>query len=457
MNMGKDLPVVAICGRTNVGKSTLFNRLAESKKAIVSSLPGTTRDLNYAQIAWNGKKFELIDTGGLDVFDVKDLEKNIKLQIEAALENADLVLYVIDGQESLYQEDKHAVRRLVRQKKPVIVGINKIDNQKLRAKVDPAAARLGARHAVPFSAHNGSGTGDLLDEIVRLLPKKKIGKKEDNHLKLAIVGRPNVGKSSLLNSILGEEKVVVSEIPHTTRDINDIEFTYKKNDYMLIDTAGIRKKAKVGKWKDKRVSDIEKQAVGSSLHAIKNADVVFLVLEAQKKVSDQDKKISRLAVDNSRGLVIVINKWDLIEDKTEKTYDEYVKYFHQHLPWLSWAPMIFISAKEGQRVRQILELARDVHKNQSLKIPDKELDEILRIIIGKYRPKQAQTVTFGQKKKRLDVDALEQIGIDPPTFRLVTPKPKNMPKALPKLIEKHLREKYDFMGTAMNIIIEESK
>ncbi|MBU0732010.1 ribosome biogenesis GTPase Der [Patescibacteria group bacterium] len=455
--MKKKLPIVAICGRTNVGKSTLFNRLSETKKAITSPMPGTTRDLNYAEIAWGGKNFDLIDTGGLDVFDVKDLEKNIKLQIETALKKADLILFTIDGQENLVPQDKQIIRELVRQKKPVIIGINKIDNQQYRKKIDPAFERLGAKYSVPFSGHNGSGTGDLLDEIVKLLPQAKPREETEEYLKLAIVGRPNVGKSSLLNSILGEEKVVVSEIPHTTRDINDIEFTYKDKDYLLIDTAGIRKKAKVGKWKDKRVSAIEKEAVGSSLYAIKNADVVFLVLEAQKRLSDQDKKISQLAVDNSRGLVIVVNKWDLIEDKTEKTYNEYIKYFHQNLPWLAWAPMIFISALERQRVHEILELAQEVYEHQSKEVPQEELDQLLAMVIGKYRPKQKQTITFGQKKKRLMIDTLEQIDVNPPTFRLITPKPKNMPKAFPRLIEKHLREKYDFLGTAIKIFIEESE
>ncbi|MFH1536967.1 MAG: ribosome biogenesis GTPase Der [Patescibacteria group bacterium] len=454
--MKKNKPIVAICGRTNVGKSTLFNKLSESHKAITSSLAGTTRDLNYAEIAWAGKKFELIDTGGFDIFDVKDLENNIKKQIEITVKKADLILFIVDGQQGLLPQEKQILKKLVRDHKKIVLGINKIDNQQLRKKIDPDFDRLGVKNKIEFSGKNGSGTGDLLDVLTSLLPKTSTKTKpETDFLKLAIVGKPNVGKSSLLNAILGEEKVVTSEVAHTTRDINDIEFKYKDKDFLLIDTAGIRKKAKVGKWKDKLLSQIEKQSVQASLNTLKDADVVLLVLEAQKKVSDQDKRISQLAVDHSKGLIIVINKWDLIDEKTESTINEFTKYFHVHLPFLAWAPMIFISALEKQRVRKILDLALEVKTNQDLEIPQTELDDLLTLVIIRYKPKQRQTITYGQHKKMLILKSLTQIGTSPPTFRLKTPKPKNVSPAIPKLIEKHLREKYDFLGTTIKIRIEE--
>ncbi|MBU0671257.1 MAG: ribosome biogenesis GTPase Der [Patescibacteria group bacterium] len=447
---------VAICGRTNAGKSTLFNKLSESNKAIISSLPGTTRDLNYAPISWTGKHYEIIDTGGIDIFDEKELESNIKKQIAAAQKAASVILYTVDGHENLSEADKKIIKKLVRKKTNFILVVNKIDSKKIQEKADPNFERLGVEHVAYVSSKNGSGTGDLLDIINKHLPEAKAKELKENVLKLAIVGKPNVGKSSLLNAILGEDKVVVSDIPHTTRDINDIEFAYKNKNYLLIDTAGLRKKAKVGNWKDKRIAHIERQSVRSTLTTIEEADVVFLVLEAQKNVSDQDKKISQLAVNNSKGLIIVINKWDLIEDKTDKTYDEFIKYFHNHLPFLSWAPMIFISAKEKQRVHAILELAQEVHQNQNLEILSQELDQILNLVMKKYKPKQSQTITFGQKKKPLVLESLTQVDKSPPTFILKTPKPKNVPQAMPNIIEKHLREEFEFLGTPIKIIIEES-
>lgn len=447
---------VAICGRTNAGKSTLFNKLSESHKAIISSLPGTTRDLNYAPVSWTGKHYEIIDTGGIDIFDEQELETNIKKQIATAQKAASVLLYTVDGQEKLSEADKKIIKKLVRKKTNFILVVNKIDSKKIQEKTDPNFERLGVEHVAYVSSKNGLGTGDLLDVINQHLPKTKPVEEEKDLLKLAIVGKPNVGKSSLLNAILGEDKVVVSDIPHTTRDVNDIEFNYKDKDYLLIDTAGLRKKAKVGKWKDKRIANIERQSVKSTLATIQDADVVFLVLEAQKNVSDQDKKISQLAVNNSKGLVIVINKWDLVDDKTDKTYDEFIKYFHNHLPFLAWAPMIFISAKEKQRVRKILELAQEVHAHQNLEIPTQELDQILHVVMKKYKPRQSQTITFGQKKKPLILESLTQVDKSPPTFILKTPKPKNVPRAIPNIIEKQLREEYEFLGTTIRIIIEES-
>lgn len=453
------LPQVVICGRTNVGKSTLFNRLSETKKALVSDLAGTTRDRNFATIEWQGKKFELIDTGGLDIFDQPELVTNIKKQITAALQQASLVLFVIDGQEDLLPQDRKIAKEIRDLKKPVILGINKIDSLKLDKQIDPKIHQLNFDHHAAFSASNGSRTGDLLDLITEVLPNKKQPLDEEiRPTKIAIIGQPNVGKSSLLNAIIGEERVVVSEIAHTTRDINDIEFEYKKNPFLLIDTAGMRRKARVGNWKGKEkklLGRIEKEGVKASLHSVEQADVVVLVLEAQREVEAQDKSLIKLISQRARGLIVVINKWDLIKDKETNTYQEYEKYFRKSLPFINWAPMIFISAITKTRTKKVLDLALQITENQTREISRVQLRDAFEHMMNKYKPLQRQTITHGQRKKELRLGGLLQTGIRPPTFWLKSKNPKTVSPALVKIMEKMLREKYDFTGT--QIIISTQK
>ncbi len=453
----KKLPRVVICGRTNVGKSTLFNRLAETKKAIVSDLAGTTRDRNFAKVAWQNKEFELIDTGGLDIFDEPELEQNIKKQIQIALQQASVVIFVMDGKMDLLPQDKEIAKNLLELKKPVVLAINKIDSLKDQHKVDADVHKLKFKHSQICSGLNGLGTGDLLDVITDLLPKQKLADEEKESTKIAIIGQPNVGKSSLLNAIIGEERVVVSEIAHTTRDINDVEFQYGKDLFVLIDTAGLRRKARVGKWKGegKRfLAKIEKEGVGSTINAIREADIVLLVLEVHKRINAQDKAIVQTIVDEGKSLILVLNKWDLIPEKDAATIKKYEKYFYTSLPFATWAPIIMTSAKTKQRVKKVLDLALKVKENQEREIPEEEIADLREHFFNKYKPKQKQTITHGQQKKPLKLGRFEQIDTKPPTFYIHSKNPKMVAPSLVKIIEKMFRQKYDFKGTPIKLIVE---
>lgn len=455
--MSCKLPRVVLCGRTNVGKSTLFNRLSETRKAITSGLAGTTRDRNFSKIAWRNKEFELIDTGGLDVFDQPELEKNIKKQIQIALQQAEVVLFVLDGKIDLLPQDRAIAKTLIHLKKPTVLTLNKIDSLKDEKKVDPAIYKLGFENIITCSGLNGVNTGDLLDEVAKLLPEEKNEITEKESLKLALIGQPNVGKSSLLNAIIGEERVVVSEIAHTTRDINDLEFEYQGKLFTLIDTAGLRRKSRVGKWKgqdNRLLAKIEKEGVRATLNAVFEADLVVLILEAQTRVNAQDKALVQLIVDQGKSLIMVLNKWDLIPEKDQDTLNRYQDYFAAVLPFAAWAPRLFTSAKTKQRVKKILDLALEIKANQNREIPAKELTGVLEIFLRKYKPKQRETITHGQRKSPLKLKELKQVKTKPPTFVLKTPQPKNVSPALTKILEKLIREQYNFTGTPIKIIVE---
>ncbi|MFH0818876.1 MAG: ribosome biogenesis GTPase Der [Patescibacteria group bacterium] len=453
--MGKKIPQVAIVGRTNAGKSTLFNRLSETHKAIVSSLVNTTRDRNFANIYWLDKEFTLVDTGGLDTAKQDQLGQEIQKQVKLAINQADLILFIVDGTAPLMPQDKTMAKLLYKTKKPVILGINKIDNRKKQNAIDPDFFRLNFSNIAKFSAINGAQTGDLLDLITSNLPtqKKKTSDKKFLNIKLAIIGRPNVGKSSLINAILGEERVITSDIAHTTRDVNDIDFFYKDTNFTLVDTAGLRRKSKVGQWSNKLLGKIEKEGIGSTIRYMEKADITILVLEAQKTVTAQDLALVQLAMNYDKNLIIVINKWDLIPDKDEATINEYTKYFDAKIPFVRWVPMVFTSALTGQRVRKILDLALEVYNYGQKKIPAQELKILLDNLTYRLQPKQHQVLTFGQEKSPLKLKWLEQVKTSPHIFKLVTPTPKNVPPAIVKILEKTLREKYEFLGVPIKIVV----
>lgn len=353
--MPPKIPQVAIIGRTNVGKSTLFNRLSETKKAIVSPIPGTTRDRKQEIIKWQGKEFILVDTGGPDVLE-KELAPQIKKQIVIAIKKTNLILLVVDGQSELLPQDRQIARILRKIKKPIILGINKIDNPRIEERIAPEIFALGFPFQAIFSAANGSGTGDLLDLITKLLPKNlKPYTLNLKPIKLAIIGRPNVGKSSLLNALIGEERVIVSPIPHTTRDINDVEFSYKNKNFLIIDTVGLRRKRKV--W-----GIIEREGVKQTIETIKKADVILVVLEVHRTISHQDKELIRLVREKKKPLALILNKWDLVTNKTAKTRNYYLHYFSQALPFLKNTPVLFVSALTGQNIKKILDLALDLYE-----------------------------------------------------------------------------------------------
>lgn len=444
-------PTVAIIGRMNVGKSTLFNRLTETKRAITSSWAGTTRDTNRAPVIWRGAEFTLVDTGGLDVRQDEQLEQAVINAAMRALEEADLVLFMVDGAAGVLPQDRELAAMVRDSGKPSLLVVNKIDNEKRRKGIDNETYQLNIEPIHFVSSTNGRGTGDLLDDIHERIMAVAIAE-EPMLTSVAIVGRPNVGKSSLLNAILGENRVIVADQAHTTRDTNDIVYTYKDRDYLLIDTAGIRKRSRIGKkWEDQRLGQIEKESVQAAIRAMKRADVVLLVLEAQEPITAQDKKIADLADEYGKGLILVINKWDLVEEKDSNTINEYRGYFDAALPFLRWAPIIFVSAAEEQRVKETLDLVMQVGDNYARRVDQEGLQTVLRIVRSAYKPKQTGTRKF--RKPSIRFRSLEQVGIRPPRFKLNVNRPKDLPRAIPRIAERELRERFDFEGVKLIIDI----
>lgn len=439
-------PKIALIGRTNVGKSSLFNRITEEPKAIVSKIPGTTRDRNYAECLWQGKKFILIDLAGLDKLPTTqtnaELTGEIQKQIKKAIDEANLILFILDVREGLTKTDLEIAKIIRKTSKPIILVLNKADNQKLRQEsLASEYWQLGFGQPWPVSAANGSGVGDLLDEIVKHLQSffkiHEFKRIKDMPTKVAIIGRPNVGKSSLLNALLGEERVIVSPIPHTTREPQDTLIFYQEKPILLIDTAGIRRKAKIK-------LEIERLGVEKSIKVIKKADIVILVLDLTEKISHQDKALVDLVIENNKGLILAINKIDLEQKFTEK-FEKYIEYYQWNLPNASWAPIVFISAKTKQNVKKLFDLIWQVKENWERKIQKNELKKFLSKVISQQK--------FDQKI--WSKIKLEQIKIKPPQFILKIPKilakRKLIHQAQLNIIEKELRKKWALEGTPIII------
>jgi GTP-binding protein len=442
---------VALIGRVNVGKSTLFNRLIEKRKAIVSKIPGTTRDRNYGQCLWRGEKFSLIDAGGIKQVQVAkykekdEIEEQVKKQVELAIQESNLILLILDVKEGLLPQDKEIASLIRKSKKPVILVLNKADGLKeRRAGVDTEILKLGMGQPFFVSAVNGSGVGDLLDKVITYYPRPpklttgKIVAGELPAIKIAIVGRPNVGKSSLINAILGVERVIVSKIPHTTREPQDTLVSYKGQPILLIDTAGIRKKKRIK-------SKIEKMGVVRSLEVIRRTDIALLMVEAQEPVARQDKKLASYIIKYHKGAVLAVNKWDLVNQKSirqlEKKYESYLK---KELSGISWAPIIFISAKHGWQTDRVLDLVLKIKKEQFKKIPLNKLSDFLKEVIKKYN----------LPLKHWGKCRLVQDRGDLPKFILKTGQRRFQHPSPEKFLEKRLREKFGFIGTPIFIKIK---
>lgn len=436
-----NLHKVVLIGRANTGKSTLFNRLIEQKKSLVSDIAGTTRDRLYADLEWNHARFTLIDTGGVDSVHQAEFKDDIIKQTKTALLGADLVVFLVDRQTGLMPQDKEVARLIRSSGKKTIVAVNKADNSNQKKNISEFYA-FGFQEVLAVSALNGSGTGDLLDSIVmqlKNLPKKKIKISEDGSiLKLAIIGKPNVGKSSLVNSILGEERVIVSPAPYTTRDANEINWDYDGQKYILIDTAGLRKHSKIGER-------LEKMSASSSEKAIEKADVVMLVTDVSLPLTNQDQRLGDMIIDKKASIIIVANKWDLIPDKDEKTINKYIAYYYRFFPFLSFAPIVFTSAVTGKRVNEILKLAKETYKERFKTINEKCLEKFLNHIIKKHPPAKGK----GVKKPRLL--GLKQIDTNPPVFELVKDYQSDLHASYISFLENQLREKFDFLGAPLKI------
>lgn len=428
-------PVVAIVGRPNVGKSTIFNRLAGERISIVEDTPGVTRDRIYARTEWLGHPFNLIDTGGIDIGDEPFLTQ-ITEQAEIAIEEADVIIFVVSVKEGVTDADEKVARILYRTDKPVVLAVNKVDNPELRADIYDFYS-LGFGEPIPVAGTHGIGTGDLLDKIIKEFPKDATNE-EDDSIKFSFIGRPNVGKSSLVNAILGENRVIVSNIEGTTRDAIDTRFeTEDGTKYTMIDTAGIRKKGKV-------YENTEKYSVLRAMRAIDRSDVVCVVLNAEEGIREQDKHVAGYAHEAGRAIVIVVNKWDTLK-KDNKTMSDFENLIRQEFQYLSYAPIVFVSAKTKQRLDKLPELIKRVNDNHEQRISSAVLNDVVMDAI-------AHNPIPTDNGKRLRIYYATQVAIKPPTFVIFVNDPELMHFSYERFLENQIREAFDFEGTPIHII-----
>ena len=426
---------VAIVGRPNVGKSTLFNRLLEQRKAIVEDIPGVTRDRQYGIAEWNGKSFYVIDTGGF-VPDTEDVfEKEIRKQVKIAMDEASVILFVVDVVNGISELDNAMAQMLRRSAKPVLLVVNKVDNNERMLEANEFYS-LGFENLFFISSISGSGTGDLLDAVTDLFKEELEAEEEKDIPKFAIIGQPNVGKSSLLNALIGEERTIVSDIAGTTRDTIHTRYNLFQKDFVLIDTAGIRRKAKVHE-------DLEFYSVIRAIKALDEADVCFLLLDAEKGITAQDLTIFSLAARKGKGLVILVNKWDLIEKETN-TAKEYEKVLKQRMAPFSDVPILFISAKEKTRIFKAIETGLQVYENKKRKINTSELNDIMLKAIEAYHP----PVVRGHPVK---IKYITQLPTSVPSFAFFCNFPDDVKMPYKNYLENKLRENFDFTGVPLRI------
>ncbi len=434
--------LVAIVGRPNVGKSTLFNRLTQSRKAIVDDTAGTTRDRQYGKVEWNGKEFSIVDTGGWVVNSDDIFESEINKQVHLAIEQADEILFVVDTMNGITDLDDHVAQILRRSRKPVLLVANKVDSNEGLYNV-PEFYRLGLGDPYPVSGINGYGTGDLLDEVVAKLPEKD---DDSDHLedipKFAIVGRPNAGKSSLINAFIGEERHIVTDIAGTTRDSIYTRYDKFGFDFYLVDTAGIRKKNKVNE-------DIEYYSVIRSIRAIEASDVCILMIDATRGIEAQDVNIYSLIQRNKKGLVVVVNKWDLVEDKSTDAIRHFENAIRQRLAPFTDFPIIFSSAITKQRIFKILESAVEVYKNRKRTVPTSQLNTVMQEVISAYPPPS-------NKGKFIKIKYITQLRESYVlTFIFFCNLPQWVKEPYRRYLENKIRENWDFKGTPINIFMRE--
>lgn len=428
-------PVVAIVGRPNVGKSTIFNRIVGERVSIVEDIPGITRDRIYSAADWLTHEFNIIDTGGIELSDEPFLEE-IKQQAEIAMDEADVIIFLVNGREGITAADEHVAKILYRTKKPIVLAVNKIDNPDMRGLLYDFYS-LGMGEPFPISGSHGLGLGDLLDEVAKSFKDIEDIEYGEEVIKFSLIGRPNVGKSSLINAFLGQERVIVSEIAGTTRDAIDTEYSFDGQEYVMIDTAGMRKKGKV-------YESTEKYSVLRALKAIERSDVVLVVLNAEEGIQEQDKKIAGYAHEAGKGVIIVVNKWDAIE-KDEKTMNVMTRKIREHFLFLDYAPIVFVSAKTKQRVHALLPVVNQVSENHALRVQSSILNEIIEDSIARH---PAPT----DKGKKLRIYYTTQVAIKPPTFVVFVNEPDMMHFSYERFLENRIREAFDFEGTPIRII-----
>lgn len=434
-------PILAVVGRPNVGKSTFFNRIIGERKAIVEDVPGVTRDRIYAETEWNGREFAIIDTGGIEASTDDPILSQMRDQAVVAMDMADLILFMVDGKEGLTTADIEVGAILRRTGKKVILVVNKIDNPSKMPDTIYDFYELGLGEPIPISSANMLNIGDLLDEIVSGFPDRDYEADEEN-IKLAIIGKPNVGKSSLVNALTKENRVIVSPIAGTTRDSIDTPFSFEGNDFTLIDTAGLRRRSKV-------YDSIEKFSVIRAIAAIERCDICILMIDAIEGITEQDKKIAGIAHEAGKGMMIVINKWDLVEKETN-TMRDYERKVRAELLFASYAPILFTSVLQGRRIYDILRKAAAIQEIRMRRITTGKLNNLIEDAVMMRQPPS-------DKGKRLKIYYAAQIGVAPPLFSFNINSRELMHFSYARYLENRLREAYDFEGTSVKFVYNEKK
>jgi GTP-binding protein len=431
-------PVVAIIGRANVGKSTLFNRLVGNQVAIIEDWPGTTRDRVFADASLRGHEVTLIDTGGLSPLPATSMDQKIKYQVEAAIIEANVIIFLVDIKDGLIPADKEIADTLRKSHKPLILAVNKADNDKLEIQASNFH-QLGLGTPLPISAHHGRGINALIDALMPLLPEATAETIDPDIPKIAIVGKPNAGKSMLLNTLLGEERAIVDEVPGTTRDATDTPFTYKGRQLLLIDTAGIKKRGKSG-------TGIDYYSLIRSMRAISRCDVALLVIDATEFITAEDTHIAGYIKDDYKGVVLVINKWDLVSDVSEKEYADRAR---ERLKFIAHAPILFVSAKLGQGVKKILPSVLDICHERQKKLADTVVNKLIKQAFEDHAPPAIGL-------RRLHVVKAFQNGINPPSFSFLVNDPRLVHFSYQRYLENRLRQTFGFYGTSLRFIFKKA-
>ncbi len=434
--------LVAVVGRPNVGKSTLFNALAGERISIVKDTPGITRDRIYADVTWLDKNFTLIDTGGIEP-DSKDIIlSQMREQAQIAIDSADVIIFLVDVKQGLTDDDSNVAQMLRKSHKPVVLAVNKVDDYKKYMADVYEFYNLGIGEPIPISAANRLGIGELLDEVIKFFPEGEVVEEDENIPKVAIIGKPNVGKSSIINKLLGEDRLIVSDIAGTTRDAVDTHLKYDGKEYILIDTAGVRRKSKIKE-------ELERFMIVRTVAAVERCDVCVLVIDATEGITDQDAKLAGIAHERGKGLIIAVNKWDLVEknDKTVNTFNDFIR---DMLSFAPYAEILYISAKTGQRLPKLYNLIDVVNENHSLRVQTGVLNEIMAQAVAMQQPPT-------DKGKRLKLYYITQVAVKPPTFVIFVNDKNLMHFSYTRYIENRIRESFGFKGVPLKFIIRERK